>query len=74
MKLDCPSCGGCVEVQPSCANSVDGCYMNFGTLCCPTCGKELVLYATKVDEQTIDYRLVDPALRWTFEEIMNREG
>jgi hypothetical protein len=74
MKLDCPSCQGALEVQPLCARNPDGCHVNLGTYRCPACGKELVLFATKVDQQTVDFRLVDPSLPWTFEEIMNREG
>jgi transposase-like protein len=74
MKLDCPSCRESLEVRPSGATNSEGCHLNLGTYRCPACDKELVLFATKVDQKTVDFRLVDPSLPWTFEEIMNREG
>jgi hypothetical protein len=33
-----------------------------------------MLYASRTDQQLVEFRLVDPAREWTFEEIMNREG
>jgi hypothetical protein len=74
MKMDCPSCQDSLEVETRGGNKLDDCHVNLGNYRCPGCGKELVLFASQLDPQTVEFRLVDPTLPWTFEEIMNREG
>jgi len=73
MTLICPHCHRDVEIaMPGCVP--DGVHLVAGTHRCLSCGRELVLYSSRADQQFIDFQLVDPAREWTFEEIMNREG
>jgi hypothetical protein len=74
MTLTCPHCHRDVEIPIPAQRVPDGLYHVIGTCRCLSCGRELVLYSSRTDQQFIDFQLVDPAREWTFEEIMDREG
>ena len=73
MTLTCPHCHRDVEIAIP-GYVPDGLHRLVGTHHCLSCGRELVLYSSRADQQFTDFQLVDPAREWTFEEIMNREG
>jgi len=74
MTLTCPHCHRDLEIPIPGQRVPDGLHLVMGTHRCLSCGRELVLYSSRTDQQFIDFQLVDPASEWTFEEIMNREG
>jgi hypothetical protein len=74
MTMICPHCHSDMEIPIPGCQAPDGLNHLIGTHRCLSCGRDLVLYASRADQQFTDFRLIDPLRHWTFEEIMNQEG
>ncbi len=52
----------------------DGFHLNLGRQHCSSCDRDLILFASRANQEFIEFRLVDPQRHWTLDEILKQEG
>ncbi len=74
VRLTCPHCRRDLEIRLDCKEMPDGFHLNLGPHRCSNCARDLTLFASRANQEFVEFRLVDPQRPWTLEEIMKQEG